>query len=79
MSKLIINVEETHAHGMDGSPCATGIAINYHFEDLEHGDMLPGLAPLLLRLVKQGIDMNLGDRISIEDDYELPSPDPIIH
>lgn len=69
MSRLMIMVEETHEDVYAEGDYTVGqgkIDVSYRFEDLQPGDVLPGVSQIILRLVRQGIDLTLGRR----DDFD---------
>lgn len=73
MSALVIRVEERHDAAEPPHNALTGISIDYHFEDLQKGDVLPGVAPMALRMVRRVIDSILGQPVDDDDNYDPSS------
>lgn len=64
MSRMIIHIDETRRDGM------VGIGVNFTYEDLEVGDVLPGLCPSIIRTIRQLISMHLGDIVLNDEEIE---------
>lgn len=67
MAKLIITIEEDHSDDDFGNS-RTGIGYSTKFEDLQPGDVLPGLAPVIMRVVQRLVDNMLGGAVEAKAD-----------
>lgn len=68
MATLIIRIEESRQENHDGQTMV-GFSIYDDYEgDLQAGDALPGVRPLIQRAVKHAIDMVFGAPVSVSDE-----------
>jgi hypothetical protein len=69
MSMMIIRLTEVH-EDLEGNGNMAIVDIGYQFEDLQVGDVLPGLAPLILRRIGETLDVSLGKAVTLTPDTD---------
>lgn len=68
MAAFVIRIEERHQDS-DANHKSVGFSIMSGYDgELEKGDCLPGLEPLLLRAVREALDNVFGKAIAISDE-----------
>lgn len=68
MAALVIRIQE-YRQGIDEKHKSVGFSILSGYEgELEAGDCLPGLEPLLLRTIREAIDSVFGGPIAVSEE-----------
>lgn len=68
MAVFVIRIEERH-QDIDARHKSVGFSIMSGYDgELEKGDCLPGIEPLLLRAVREAIDNVFGSPVALSDE-----------
>lgn len=68
MAALIVRIEESREQSPNGQEMVGFSIYDTYDGDLQIGDALPGVRPLIQRAVRQAIDMVFGAPVSVSDE-----------